>query len=555
MTETRCAIYARKSTPQPGRDNEDLSVTRQVDNAKAFAVARGWTVDDAHVYVDDDVGGAEVHRLKAKARMLEVIASGQAPFSVLVMQANDRLSRRDGDEAFGELKAIARTGVQVWFYGSGQQFRYGDFASNTLGFLNAEFAAEFRRQIAAKTREALVRKAERGHVCGGRTYGYDNVRENSHVAYRVNETEAAVVRQVFALYAGGAGLATIAHTLNADFAPNSAKWSPGTLRAMLERSIYRGVLTYGRLKKRDMEGHIRQRPRPEDEWLRVPVPHLRLVPEDVSEAVDARFASQAERTLRLGNGRLLGRPPGRAPGEGSPYLLVGLLRCGTCGGSMEVLSRATGKKGRRSFEYKCYAARRKGTCANKVPAPMSDTDTAVVRAIEDTLLAPEVVAQALAHAEALLARDTTAEERDQVAADLRRTEQAIARLTEAIAEGGDLRSLVDALGAQETKRRELRARLDGLLAPRPTVDLGTVRHTLESYLKDWTGLLRGHIPQAQQILRRLIRGRLTMTPVGVGQFWRRAYYEFAGVGTVRPVISGAVRNVVSPTGFEPVFRP
>jgi hypothetical protein len=32
----------------------------------------------------------------------------------------------------------------------------GDFASNTLGFLRAEFAAEYRRAIAAKVREAML---------------------------------------------------------------------------------------------------------------------------------------------------------------------------------------------------------------------------------------------------------------------------------------------------------------------------------------------------------------------------------------------------------------
>ena len=78
------------------------------------------------------------------------------------MQSNDRLSRRDGDEALAELKAIARAGVEVWFYADGQQFKYGDFANNVVGFMRAEFAAEFRRAIATKTREAMQRKAQHG---------------------------------------------------------------------------------------------------------------------------------------------------------------------------------------------------------------------------------------------------------------------------------------------------------------------------------------------------------------------------------------------------------
>ncbi len=75
---------------------------------------------------------------------------------------------------------------------------------------------------------------------------------------------------------------------------------------------------------------------------------------------------------------------GRPPGEGSPYLLVGLLRCGQCGGSMEVLSSKSGKV--RTYSYRCATSRRKGTSAsNQLPAPMHDTDRAVLDAIGDTL--------------------------------------------------------------------------------------------------------------------------------------------------------------------------
>jgi hypothetical protein len=57
---------------------------------------------------------------------------------------------------------------------------------------------------------------------------------------------------------------------------------------------------------------------------------------------------------------------------------------------------------------------------------------------------------------------------------------------------------------------------------------------LRGYLTDWRGLLRGHVGQAQQVLQRLIAGRLTMTPKG-------KHYTFAGVGTVKPLL-GAYKS-------------
>ena len=76
-----------------------------------------------------------------------------------------------------------------------------------------------------------------------------------------------------------------------------------------------------------------------------------------------------------------------------------------------------------------------------------------------------------------------------------------------------------------------------------------VRAKLRSYVADYRKLLREHVPQMQQILRRLIVGKLTFTPKLNGD------YEFAGKGTVRPLLARVVCKVASPAGFEPAFWP
>ena len=106
--------------------------------------------------------------------MIEAAAKGR--FEVVIMQAPDRFSRRDGDEAFGELKQLA-SHVDIWFYAKGERFTFGDFKSNVMGILESEFAAEFRRNIARKTHEAMRLRAERGHVTGGKVFGYRNERQ------------------------------------------------------------------------------------------------------------------------------------------------------------------------------------------------------------------------------------------------------------------------------------------------------------------------------------------------------------------------------------------
>jgi DNA invertase Pin-like site-specific DNA recombinase len=53
------AIYARKSTEQNGIADEARSVTRQIEQATAYAHCKGWTVRPEAVFVDDGIGGAE----------------------------------------------------------------------------------------------------------------------------------------------------------------------------------------------------------------------------------------------------------------------------------------------------------------------------------------------------------------------------------------------------------------------------------------------------------------------------------------------------------------
>ncbi len=56
------AIYARKSTEQNGVADDAKTVTRQIERSREFAARRGWTVADAHVFVDDGIRGAEFEK-------------------------------------------------------------------------------------------------------------------------------------------------------------------------------------------------------------------------------------------------------------------------------------------------------------------------------------------------------------------------------------------------------------------------------------------------------------------------------------------------------------
>ena len=229
------------------------------------------------------------------------------------------------------------------------------------------------------------------------------------------------------------------------------------------------------------------------------------------------------RSLQGANGHAA-RPTRRA--RASPYVLVGLLALW----SLRRLDggRLVGSPARAgSFAYRCYRSRRQGTtvCSNRLPMRMTDADDAVLDAVEKTLLNPTVVERALALAEAEIVRRRDGAEAGAARGRTRRARcGGRTRLTTAIKRGGDLDPLLDAIRESEARRGDLRQQIAALdAAPRSTpLDAGAVRAKLRSYVADYRKLLRGHVPQMQQILRRLVVGKLTFTPKLNGD------YEFVG---------------------------
>ncbi len=170
---TAAAIYARKSTEQTGVADEQKSVTRQVDHARAYAVRKGWTVDDEHVYVDDGISGAEFANRPGFLRLMNALKP-RAPFQVLVMSEESRLGREAIETAYA-LKQLVTAGVRVFFYLEDRE-RTLDSPTDKIMMSLTAFADELEREKARqRTYDAMLRKAQAGHVTGGRVFGYDNL--------------------------------------------------------------------------------------------------------------------------------------------------------------------------------------------------------------------------------------------------------------------------------------------------------------------------------------------------------------------------------------------
>jgi hypothetical protein len=81
------------------------------------------------------------------------------------------------------------------------------------------------------------------------------------------------------------------------------------------------------------------------------------------------------------------------------------------------------------------------------------------------------------------------------------------------------------------------------------LDLRRGERELRARLDDWRGLLRRHVAQGRQILRKLLETPLTFTPV-IG---RAAVLQIRGEVRFDRLIAGLAlpQVLASPTGFEP----
>jgi site-specific DNA recombinase len=569
----KAAIYARKSTDDNERHEENKSVARQVDRARAFAAARGWTVSDEHIYVDDGISGAEFRNRPALLRMLNHLHD----FDVVVMSELSRLGREmtHTNTMLGQIRA---TGVRVWFYLTNEELKL-DSATEKFMVSAVAFAAELEREKASqRSRDALLRKAERGFNTGGRVYGYENVaifatsvngaQVKSHTDYKINTGEAEVVRAIFCMYADGHGMKSIARTLNGDPAygelaatyfsgvtpepprKGSGSWAPSTVREMLYRKRYLGRVPFGEYRKVLRAGsRLREK---QETHLLIERPDLRILNDNLWERVQKRLRGTRESYLAATRGELHGRP---SPERTSRYLLSGLMRCDDCGGAMVTTSASVGSGStrRREPHYLCSYRHNRGStvCDNTRRARLDEVDERVLTAIEQVALTPDAVSYVVQKVveRVMLAQRSSPSQSTKIETERQRLERELNRFVSLIAQGKVPDRILQEIAIREKRINELKTEQELLQTSKLTrLDAARIRELAIARAADLRTTLYGNVPQARQTLQQLLAGpiRFKMDESG---------YKLAGNTCIGPLFTADATltriRLASPRGFEP----
>jgi DNA invertase Pin-like site-specific DNA recombinase len=191
----RCAIYTRKSSDE-GLDQSFNSLDAQREAGEAYVksqASEGWTAVATH-YDDGGFSGGSMDRPGLR-KLLDDIEAGQ--IDVVVVYKIDRLTRSLSD--FSRIVEVFEK-ADTSFVSVTQSFN----TTNSMGrlMLNVLLSfAQFEREVTGeRIRDKIAASKAKGMWMGGLApLGYDIPAPGSRML-RVNKTEAATVRNIFARY-------------------------------------------------------------------------------------------------------------------------------------------------------------------------------------------------------------------------------------------------------------------------------------------------------------------------------------------------------------------
>ena len=196
---------------------------------------------------------------------------------------------------------------------------------------------------------------------------------------------------------------------------------------------------------------------PENEWIIKDVPELRIVEQDLWEAVKGRQLTVTKNT----------RPDANADKPfwervRPRYLLSGLLKCDVCDGNYTKISQNL---------FGCATARNKGTCGNRLNIRTDNVEAVILAGLKEHLMDPdlfkEFATEFIAEANRIRMEETA--DVDAAGRDLGRVTQQIDKLVMAIADGADALPLNTKIKELEARQSRLQDQLDRATDPEPLI--------------------------------------------------------------------------------------
>ena len=431
----RAAIYARFSSEK----QNERSIEDQIELCRTLANRQGYTV--VGTYEDRAVSGASTANRLGFLKMMRAAKNGE--FDVIVTEDVDRISRDQADFHLA-LKQLRFLNIDLC--------TVTGIVGQLEGSVRAMMGQLYLENLAQKTRRGLAGVVRDGRHAGGRSYGYRAI-PGQPGRLVVEDTEAQIVRRIFADYLKGDSARQIAVALNRERipGPRTGGWNASTIsgsrkrmNGILQNQLYAGRIVWNRqsfIKNPDTGKRV-SRPNPEGEWMTRDAEELRIVDDETFAAV------QRIKTQRANNWRYVRRPR---------HLLSGLLKCGCCGSGYVVMS-----KDKRGLVIGCSRAKETGLCNNRRTLSLNAIETRVIEGVEKHLAAPDLISEYIReyHRTLQAMRDGEGKRRTGLQRKLVEVERELEKVLDLLVKGLPTRALKNRLTKLEGQREQIEAEIE-----------------------------------------------------------------------------------------------
>ncbi len=354
MAIETAAIYSRLSQDD-GQTGESGSIQTQKTLLTQYCSDHHITIGG--YYCDDGWSGTNFDRPDFK-RMIDDIEAGK--INLVIVKDLSRFGRE-----------YAQMGLYIEHYFEEKGIRFISVAENidtkngmdnlTLPFTNV-INSYYARQASTKTKAAHRARAKAGMYLGGHApFGYIKDPDNRHHLI-IDPSAADIVREIFQMFADGMGYVRMTKTLrerkilnpiayfnqnNPDFYKSEYwrkpfDWHATSIRVILMNRAYLGQVVFGKTKTKGFFDKARVST-PEEEWIVVDNVHEPIISRELWDTVH-----------QLMKGRR------RENNNGEVQMFAGLVKCSTCGSSLNVsYDKKNGKyRGFSCWVYKNYGKER-----------------------------------------------------------------------------------------------------------------------------------------------------------------------------------------------------
>lgn len=270
-----------------------------------------------HLYADEGISGTKIKNRKEFQQMMADAEKGL--FDMVVVKDISRFARNTVDllQNVRKLKAL---GIETQFLTANMtSMGNSEFILTIFGALAQEESANTSKRI--KFGKKI--NAEKGRV-PNIVYGYDKI-IGDYFNLAINESEAAVVRQIFQWYTeDGYGASKISIMLNNRGlkTKRNCRWSQTAICRILTNALYAGKIINGKQEIADFLTGKRT-DKDETEWIIIERPELQIVTPELFEKTQEIMKTRSE-TFKTGMER-----------QSNKHLFSTVLKCKECGWSFQ----------------------------------------------------------------------------------------------------------------------------------------------------------------------------------------------------------------------------